>query len=425
MPWRPRTDPPLIRMTELNPEASPTAPSAADPQADSLWRQGQQRGAIERLLERINREAGASQRQLVLQLVEYVRQLGDGKGAERLLQQLLQQQPFDREVEAVLAALMGAQGSLSAVPHPDAAVLGAWVGSPLTFAAAPGMPAQVTGLVINLDAAVERWQSMARQIASLGWSATHGRFPALRATQEEAQGLGLRSAGELGLWRSTKALLAEWLAGDPGPEAVLHVMEDDAVLHPALPKLVQVLQTGEPRVHLLFSEAFLTRELYERFRALEQRRQAEGHSLLLLRGGCYLACASSYLLTRSGAERCYAVMQQLEAQGRLLPIDLCYRALIRRNGITAAVSLPFLSTIAPVQDSAIQTGLKASVSLAKTADLALRRLLYLQSWDADAGVKVWRELAALMEQGLGPDQHQQLILMLLSYGRDQGWLANY
>lgn len=394
-------------------------------QVDRLWLEGQHNEAIRRMLERINREAAPIQRQLVMRLVDYVLALGDEQGAAHLLRKLLHLHPHDHQIENRLAGLMQRDQALADVPHPHPAVLRAWVGSALSEPASPAMPAHVTGLVINLDAALERWQRMAQQIESLGWEATHRRFPALEASLEEARTLGLRSAGELGLWRSTRALLADWLSGDPGPEAVLHVLEDDAILNPALPKLLGPFRACEPRLHILFSECFLTRDLYERFRALEQQRQRDGHSLLLVRGEQYLACASSYLLNRQGAERCHELMQVMEQQGRLLPIDLFYRKLIQQGLLHAALPLPFLSTIAPVRDSAIQTGLSANISLAKSADLAMRRLLYLQSWDPGEVASVLQETAELLSHALNPDQQEQLLLTMLSHGRERGWLANY
>jgi hypothetical protein len=115
----------------------------------------------------------------------------------------------------------------------------------------------------------------------------------------------------------------------------------------------------------------------------------------------------------------------MEQQGRLLPIDLFYRKLIQQGLLHAALPLPFLSTIAPVRDSAIQTGLSANISLAKSADLAMRRLLYLQSWDPGEVASVLQETAELLSHALNPDQQEQLLLTMLSHGRERGWLANY
>jgi GR25 family glycosyltransferase involved in LPS biosynthesis len=288
------------------------------------------------------------------------------------------------------------------------------------------MPACVSGRVINLDSAGERRQCMQNQIERLGWGATHQRFPAMGASDEEAQWVGLRSRGELGLWRTTKVLLTEWLANVPGPDDVLHVLEDDAILQPALAQLIEPFQTCEPRVDLLFSEALLTTKLFQHFRQLDLHRQQTGHSLLFVHGSYYLACSSSYLLSPAGARIILNRMDEMEAAGSLLPVDLAYRQLIRSGVLSAAIALPFCSTIAAaVGDSAIQTGLNASVSLAKSADLALRRLLYLQAWDSTAASNVLQELADLLAQGLAPDQQADLLVEILNHGRSHGWLDSY
>jgi len=113
------------------------------------------------------------------------------------------------------------------------------------------MPDHVSGWIINLAEAQDRWQAMAEQIEQLGWGATHRRFDAHGASQQEAEAVGLRSAGQLGLWRSTRALLERWLASDPPAHGVLHLVEDDAVLHPALPLLLEPFSDHRPQLDLL------------------------------------------------------------------------------------------------------------------------------------------------------------------------------
>ncbi len=399
-------------------------------EVQELWDRNRRKDAIELLLERINSRPAQEQRPLVLQLVSYVRELGDRPGAERLLQQLLTLHPADSQIQGLLQELRQEQAKGGAGPdasdrHP--AVMAEWAGLDLSPAAAPPMPATVTGRVLNLETATLRWQNMELQIERLGWGATHRRFAAQGATLEQARAVGLRSAGELGLWNTTKALLQEWLASQPGPDAVLHVIEDDAILNPALPLLLEPLHSCQPRVGLLVTEAFLTTPLYQQFRQLERRRQQSGQSLLFVAGSHYLACTSSYLMRSAGARIVLEAMEQLEAAGQLLPLDLAWRQLIRSGRLAAAISLPFFSTIpaASASDSAIQTGLSAAVGLAKGADLALRRLLYLQTWDPAAANQVLRELAHLLSSTLPPDQQEDLILQILARGRAAGWLGNY
>ena len=289
----------------------------------------------------------------------------------------------------------------------------------------PPMDGLVSGRIINLDSATERWSQMQARLEALGWTTTHQRHAAQTATLEEAKALGLRNGGELGLWRTTTDLLERWLASDPAKEAVLHVLEDDAIPHPALPLLIAPLRRSQLQLDLVFSEAFLTLSLYQQLRAIEQERQAAGTQLLLLNGGLYLACTSSYLLTRSGAERLLAAMRNREATGRLVQYAMALRDWIRQRQLKAALTLPFFSTIHPNTPSSLQSDRSAAVHLSQNADLALRRLLYALSWDPNTSAEVLQELGGLLADGLTPEQIESLILEILGTGRAEGWLPRY
>jgi len=405
---------------------SETSPDQAGPllEARQLWDQGRHQQAIDRLLEQINRALPAVPRNPGLQLVRYVLELGDRNSAAVFLRRLLEAHPQDPELRALQADL-ARQPLPSGGSAQEASILAAWPAGPQVSLDPALMPACVSGRVLNLDAAGERWSSMQDQLDRLGWGGTHQRFAATAASSEQARQVGLRSGGELGLWRTTKALLRDWLAQDPGPEAVLHVLEDDAILQPALPQLIEPFHTCEPRVDLLFTEAFLTAPLFQRFRQLELQRQQSGQGLLFVQGQHYLACASSYLLSPTGARIMLNHMEAMEAAGPLLPVDLTYRKLIRSGLLAAAITLPFFSTIADAGASAIQTGLNAGISLAKDADLALRRLLYQQAWDPTAAGAVLRDLADLLARRLAPEQQADLVVAILAHGRSQGWLGYY
>lgn len=407
-------------------------PSAAEPQHEpadglaealALWDQGDHRAAVPRLLDCINQEAPARQRPLVLQLVGWMRHLGDVVNAEQLLRQLQAQHPNDPAIRGLIEDIGPQHGQGEVDPNRE--ILAAWPEPEEPHPATPPMPSCVTGRVINLERATDRWQAMQRQIDQLGWRATHDRYPAQGATAEEARSLGLRSAGELGLWRTTKELLSEWLACNPAADDVLHILEDDAIVNPALPKLIQPLLDCEANVDLLFTESFLTLEQYHQFQRVETWRQASKNWLIFLQGRHYRACASSYLVRKRGAERILNMMQEKEAAARLRPIDIAYREMIRGESIAATITLPFFSTINPSDDSAIQTDLHAEISLAKNADLSLRRLLYTRTWDPASTGSILQELSSVMGRRLKPQQITSLVTTILRHGREQDWLGVY
>jgi hypothetical protein len=289
----------------------------------------------------------------------------------------------------------------------------------------PPMPKGVSGRIINLECATARWLAMEAQLQALGWEQSHRRQPALTGSDDEAKSLGLRNGGELGLWRTTRALVETWLAEQPAPSDVLHVLEDDAILHPHLSVLINVLREGNPPLDLLFSEAFLSTTLYRRLRTLELERVNTGNAVLLLNGGQYLACTSSYLLSRDGAQRLLNAMRDWEATGKLVPIDMAYRRWIREGLLRASVSLPFFSTISAGTPSTLQHDRPGCVHFSQNADLSLRRLLFRQTWDPTGCSAVLQELSGLLGSNLTPEQIETLVLEILETGRSEGWLARY
>lgn len=287
------------------------------------------------------------------------------------------------------------------------------------------MPPEVSGWIINLERSTERWQEMAAQIERLGWGATHQRFEACTASQAEAEARGLSSAGQLGLWRSTVAVLEHWLAQDPPATAVLHLIEDDAILHPSLPLLLEPLHRCQPALDLLFTESFLSLSLYDKFRQLEEQRQQQNGGVWLLNGWQYLACASSMLLSRRGASRLLQTMRKAEGQKSLPVTDLFFRQLIREGRLVAAVALPFFSTITPDPCSAIQEVCTQRVRLSQTLHLSLRRMLYHQTWQPLAGSDELLQMCGTLIPALSPQEQQAVAGELLDVGRSKGWLLNF
>lgn len=289
----------------------------------------------------------------------------------------------------------------------------------------PEMPKYVSGWIINLAEAKERWCAMKRQIDELDWGRTHKRFEAHRATESEAKEAGLKSAGQLGLWRSSKAVLEQWLNNDPPADGVLHLIEDDAVLHPTLPLLLETLRTFNPQLDLLFTEAFLTVPLYRRFQQLEQQRQRNKEGIRLLNGGQYLACSSSVLITRNGAQRLLDEMNSATKKGKVPVSDIFYRRLIREGKIHAAISLPFFSTIRLDTDSWLQGYRDKKVQRSQQVDLYLRQLLYNETWKPEACKDNATGLLMTMTKGLNPTEIGELASEMIELSRRKGWTKSY
>lgn len=303
-------------------------------------------------------------------------------------------------------------------------VLARWPGPLRTDQPAP-MPDHVSGWIINLAAAQDRWAAMAEQIERLGWGGTHHRFEAHSASQAEAEARGLRSAGQLGLWRSTTALLQQWLDSDPPDHGVLHIVEDDAVLNPAMPLLLEPFRLHQPRLDLVFTESFLTPSLYRRFHALEQQRQQAGEGIWLLNGGQYLACASSLLLSRTGAQRFLVEMRDVESDAVLPVTDMFLRQLIRRGRLNAAICLPFFSTIRVRDKSWIQNNRERKEQVSQQLDLHLRRLMYFDTWESNQCLPTLQRLARDLCKCPLPLEIGGLAVELLGIGKSRGWTEGY
>lgn len=334
-----------------------------------------------------------------------------------------------------------------AAPEPQAAILlEATLSWPAAPEQAPGLPPpQWSGCFINLEARAQRRQRMERQLAGLPWARGYRRFPARSATAAEAAALGLASAGELGIWRSVMALLEEWLASHPGEGARLHVLEDDAVLHPQLAAEAAAVFAARPGLQVLFTEAFLTPELYLALLPERERLLAGAPTCLGVLGGeHYLSCLSSWLLTPAGARSLLADLRLLlasasgasaeglaaealpiweAAREKLPPLDLAIRGLIRLGRLQAGLTLPFLSTITIEDDSAIQAG-DSHLRRAQRLDLALRRMLYA----GDASVHptaVWGETLAWARQTFSEAEQRELLGVCLRHGQARGWWPLY
>jgi len=284
----------------------------------------------------------------------------------------------------------------------------------------------VRGFYINLNSASDRRRAMDHQLHGLGLTHCYSRFAACEASLEEAQSRGLRSAGELGIWRSLLALLNHWLAEDPPKNELLHILEDDAILASSLPQFLAALIQEPGGWDLLFTDSFLTVDLY--FSALRLLRSLPpGHrQVCLLDGGCYLACSASMVLNRAGAIRLLEGLEQDFKRERLVPVDMVIRGMIRSGRLQALITIPYLTTVSTDFDSTIQ-GFRSEQALrSQSFDLYLRRMLYLGHYcDPVASRSVFAEALTFLQRHTSTDEQQCLLADLIAIGRRQGWLINY
>ena len=279
------------------------------------------------------------------------------------------------------------------------------------------MPENVRGFVINLDRDKVRWNNMASQLSKLGWTSSHKRFKALTATQQEANAVGLSTAGELGLWRTTTSLLNQWLKAKPHDDEILHVVEDDSILHPSIPTLLELFKLCEHKVDIVFTEygGFSTEEYY-RLRNLLKDQRWHGHDIALLNHHQYIWGCSSYLLNVNGAKQILKSMLHLEENKKLIPVDNAYRQFMQNGKLQGAISLPFFSTVASSAKapSTIQTGHNPRVIHNKNIDIELRRMSYYQAWEPNRISEVGKEIVDLFAKQLPESDLEDAIINSIS-----------
>jgi hypothetical protein len=213
----------------------------------------------------------------------------------------------------------------------------------------------VDGYYINLDASIERKDLLVRHLSSLGLEYCYKRFPALTPSLEEREHLrGLRTVGELGIWKSFVALLSNIPLNEDLPEFV-HIIEDDIRLNANFPRIMLNLfnfignDANFKKVDLIFLDYTLDTYLFEMVLA-QQSANSLGY-YQFLDGSFYLACLSSFLVRRSSIP---LILEHLggilNSQSVLLPIDIMLRKILENGYLNAQLLFPLIS--APAWDLA-------------------------------------------------------------------------
>lgn len=211
------------------------------------------------------------------------------------------------------------------------------------------------GYYINLDASIERKDSLVRHLSSLGLEYCYKRFPALTPSLEEREHLrGLKTVGELGIWKSFVALLSNIPLNEELPEFV-HIIEDDIRLNANFPCIMSNLlnlicsDTNFKKVDLFFLDYTLNTYLFEMILAQQSANPLGCYQFL--DGSFYLACLSSFLVRRSSIPRILEHLGGiLNSQSVLLPIDIMLRKILRNGYLNARLLSPLIS--APAWDLA-------------------------------------------------------------------------
>ena len=238
------------------------------------------------------------------------------------------------------------------------------------------------GVFVNLDSCSGRKNSLINQLRSAGFSSgEYQRFSAFEPNGDEPQlAKGLKTKGELGLFKSLVSVLAQ--IGDEGSDAVVHVLEDDVIFPPggsAPIESVSRLMLSHSLLRsadIVFLDYFLNREL---FAHLISRRQclAPGSIDLIPANRAYLAGTGSFFVRGSSASYLSRLLSNiLDSSESLAPVDLTLRTLLSIGAISGFLIVPPLCAPGWDQDedSTIQAGADPALRLSQRSHVLLRLL---------------------------------------------------
>jgi hypothetical protein len=242
------------------------------------------------------------------------------------------------------------------------------------------------GIYINLDRDTARREALIAGLEHAGLSpGRYCRFAAIEPAADAPElSRGLRTRGELGIWRSLLASFDQVSTGDFA--GVVHVMEDDVVHAPGAAAAIAAISAAmrdHPAladVDIVFLDYFIGRDLFAHIMSSDAAGHAGGEGRgprFMNAASAYQACTSSFLLRRSSAAGlARALRQMLESPGPLVPVDLALRALLRAGRVKGLLTVPPLAAPSWEQDAAtsVQTGLDDRVRQKQRAHVLLRLL---------------------------------------------------
>ncbi|WP_374470084.1 glycosyltransferase family 25 protein [Phenylobacterium sp.] len=249
--------------------------------------------------------------------------------------------------------------------------------------------------VINLPKAAKRLDAIRSAFAAaapVGW--TLEVFPGVDGAQIETQ--GRLTAGEKGAFLSHLRLLESSLHDD----APLWILEDDAELSASAFQMVGEALSAS-KAHLLFTDVGPA-NAEDMLKVLAFWPGRNTPRLLDLRAIQFVG-ASSYLVA-GPAKRELATLLRVFADPLDAPIDLVLRHLIHEGALSAAVTLPFLTTLSPHAEQSQVYGLTVKERVWNTT----RRLFFI-----DQDLEACASAASQLFQELG-DRKAQVFGQLLA-----------
>lgn len=257
------------------------------------------------------------------------------------------------------------------------------------------------GVYINLDRAVTRRRLFEANLEQAGLAGLYQRFPAIDGATISYGPENIPGHAALGCTLSHLSAVKKY----PGPEH-LHVLEDDALLHPEIPNLFKAFLANEHigEWDILMTDIFIPPDLYL-FKFLHDKylqTQRDGSISFLDIGKWEFAGASSYFVNGASKQKFLQMMEHAFPAGA--PYDLRIRELAQRGMLKVYTCFPFFSTLSDESsDSTIAGSFEPVLPLTE-----YRRSFYIRPNLEEINAKV----AATRAKEL--DLHMQIYLNLVA-----------
>lgn len=281
-----------------------------------------------------------------------------------------------------------------------------------------------TGLYINLDRSADRRRAIEDKFARIGLG---GGYARLAASEGNALGVpnphGLKT-GEIGCFISHYRALDQ----NRAISAPLHVVEDDIILSPQLPQVLDwAISAGHlDKYDLLFTDVAVPLlndacHAYKAFYDAIVKRDTAGNitdtafAVLDMRELIF-ASASSYLVNPASIGKLAGLLHKELMAGATMPVDLHVRKLCHQGVIRVGCIFPFVTTV-DIDTSLSTMTEKRFDDLPAMAANMLRRSFFI---GADWG-QLCAEAGRLLPQPDAGDAHRQLMMRLLGYALTPGY----
>jgi len=264
------------------------------------------------------------------------------------------------------------------------------------------------GVYINLDRAVHRRQVVEGHLAQAGLLERYARFAAIDGSTITYGPDQVPGFAALGCTLSHLSVVKE----HPDPDLHLHILEDDAVLHPEIPRVFACFtERRQPEEWDVFlTDLFLPPDVYLfKYLHSQYRKSLRDGSISFLDIGSWeFAGASSYFVNGRSKEKFLALMEHGFAAEA--PYDLRIRTLARKGLLKVHACFPFFSTLAATSsDSTIAGSFEDVLPLTE----------YRRSFYVAADLEQIKENLA-GDKAPEPDLHKRIYLELMTALMDSG-----